>query len=296
MREFLIAARRGLILALIGVVPGVLPGARGADTPSPAYAALSTTLVERAEAELTRTKALVEEGALPRSSIADAENKLADARDEAVLAATLYGQPRVQDMTPDQAAAMLAAAQRRVERQEKVIEARQKLLDMGILSQTEFSASESDLEACRRVLSLAETRIQLINELRQMAETEQHFEQLSHMAAAGLKGVMFRYDGSGAFDLSELPKISNSFERRFHHALPVSAMGETMLHRSMGLDHRNRVDVALSPDSAEGVWLRQLLEQLRVPYLAFRAALAGAATAPHIHIGPGSTRLKLALR
>jgi hypothetical protein len=252
--------------------------------------------VQRAEAELTRTKALVEQGALPKSSIADAENKLADARDEAMLAATLYGQPRVQDMTPDNASAMLGAARRRVERQEKIIESRQKLLDMGILSQAEFSTSQEELEARRRVLSLAETRIQLLDELRQMAECEQHFEQLSRMATARLTGLMVRYDGSGTFDLSELPEISNSFERRFHRALPVSAMGQTMLHRSMGLDHRNRVDVALNPDSAEGVWLQHLLETLRIPYLAFRAAMAGAATAPHIHIGPGSNRLKLAAR
>jgi hypothetical protein len=64
----------------------------------------------------------------------------------------------------------------------------------------------------------------------------------------------------------------------------------------MGLDHRNRVDVALNPETSEGLWLRQLLEKLHIPYLAFRSAVAGAATAPHIHIGTGSSRLKLASR
>jgi hypothetical protein len=39
-----------------------------------------------------------------------------------------------------------------------------------------------------------------------------------------------------------------------------------------------------------------LLERLQTPYLAFRSAVVGAATAPHIHIGTGSTRLKLAQR
>ena len=96
--------------------------------------------------------------------------------------------------------------------------------------------------------------------------------------------------------MGDLTAISAQFEKRFHHALPVSALGQTLLHQSMGLDHRNRVDVALNPDQPEGLWLRALLERLHVPYLAFRSAVAGAATAPHIHIGTGSTRLKLAQR
>lgn len=62
----------------------------------------------------------------------------------------------------------------------------------------------------------------------------------------------------------------------------------------MGLDHRGRVDVALTPDSVEGLWLRRLLENMRIPYLAFKGALAGAATGPHIHIGLGSSRLAIA--
>lgn len=96
--------------------------------------------------------------------------------------------------------------------------------------------------------------------------------------------------------MNDLTAISRRFEEHFHHSLPVSALGQTLVHQSMGLDHRNRVDVALSPDQPEGLWLRQLLEMLHVPYLAFRSAVAGAATAPHIHIGTGSTRLKLAQR
>lgn len=104
---------------------------------------------------------------------------------------------------------------------------------------------------------------------------------------------MIRYDGNGRFNLQDLPIISSEFEKQFHHPLPISALGQTLVHQSMGLDHRNRVDVALNPDQPEGIWLRRLLERLHVPYLAFRNAVAGAATAPHIHIGSESTRLKL---
>jgi hypothetical protein len=61
----------------------------------------------------------------------------------------------------------------------------------------------------------------------------------------------------------------------------------------MGFDHRGRVDVAVSPDQPEGKWLMRYLETNRIPYFAFRMAVAGKATGAHIHIGPQSTRLKV---
>ena len=55
--------------------------------------------------------------------------------------------------------------------------------------------------------------------------------------------------------------------------------------------HRDRVDVALTPDSDEGSWLRRYLESDDIPYYAFRNAVPGKATAAHIHIGPPSVRI-----
>jgi hypothetical protein len=63
------------------------------------------------------------------------------------------------------------------------------------------------------------------------------------------------------------------------------------VHRSLGFDHRDRVDVALNPDQTEGRWLMSLLDRLSVPYIAFRHAVAGRATGAHIHIGLPSPRL-----
>ena len=70
-------------------------------------------------------------------------------------------------------------------------------------------------------------------------------------------------------------------------------MGDTAVHRAMGFDHRGRVDVALSPDQPEGVWLREYLTGQEIPYFAFRHAVPGKATGAHIHLGPMSTRYKL---
>jgi hypothetical protein len=50
------------------------------------------------------------------------------------------------------------------------------------------------------------------------------------------------------------------------------------------------MDVALHPESKEGQTLLNYLRQLGIPFIAFRGAVAGAATGAHIHIGKASPR------
>jgi hypothetical protein len=59
----------------------------------------------------------------------------------------------------------------------------------------------------------------------------------------------------------------------------------------MGWNHRNSVDVGLHPDSAEGSALIAYLQSAGIPFLAFRGAIPGVSTGPHIHIGSPSNRL-----
>jgi hypothetical protein len=103
-----------------------------------------------------------------------------------------------------------------------------------------------------------------------------------------------RFEGRGKFDASMLRGIEQAYEKRFQSQMPISALGMTELHRSLGFDHTNRVDIKLSPVSAEGVWLRRFLEQAGIPYFAFRTFIPGSATGAHIHIGPPSLRLPVA--
>ncbi len=259
------------------------------------YSTLADIQLERARKELDRVKELIEQGTLPKSRLAEAQTQLDDAQDEATLAETLYGSTPVADFTTDQANQMVAAAQRRVDRESLVVENRRQLLSTGVIARSEFDSLADELEARKRVLVLAQNRINLLADLKRMAETERQLEHAASLANS-LKDSMIRYDGNGLFSMADLTTISAQFQKHFGRSLPVSAMGQTLVHQAMGLDHRNRVDVALNPETAEGVWLRQLLEKLHVPYLAFRGAVAGAATAPHIHIGPGSSKLKLASR
>jgi hypothetical protein len=101
-----------------------------------------------------------------------------------------------------------------------------------------------------------------------------------------------RFDGAGRFDFGLLALLRDAFAREFARPLPVRALGQTAVHRAMGFDHRNRVDVAVDPDHPEGVWLRQYLQREAIPYFAFRRPLPGRATAPHVHIGSPSASLR----
>lgn len=105
---------------------------------------------------------------------------------------------------------------------------------------------------------------------------------------------MEHFEGDGHFSQTDLKGVETAFEKKFKKPLPISANGETSVHRALGFDHRGRVDVALTPDQSEGVWLRTYLESNDIPYYAFRSAVPGKATGAHIHIGPGSTRLRAA--
>ena len=84
--------------------------------------------------------------------------------------------------------------------------------------------------------------------------------------------------------------IKGFFLSKFGRTLPVSAFGQTRLHNRLGFDHRNSVDVALSPDSAEGRALINKLRNMGVPYISFRRAIPGIATGAHIHVGRPSPR------
>ena len=282
----------GAVLAFF-MVSATIERALGVEAPTATsvYETIALSRLEQAKAEVAKIKVLVEQDTVPRVRLAEAQNHLADAQDELILARTLYGSGRLQDMTAEQAAAMTDAARRRVERQEKIVRARTGFVESGILARSDMEALETELASRRKIYELAQNRVKLLDELRQMAEAERRLEAAN---GPSLSSVMTRYEGSGIFRLSEMQTISKQFEQKFHRPLPVSALGQTSLHQSMGLDHHGRVDVALNPNGPEGLWLRGLLERLRIPYLAFRSAFAGAATAPHIHIGSGSPRLSVA--
>jgi hypothetical protein len=105
------------------------------------------------------------------------------------------------------------------------------------------------------------------------------------------RSTILRYNGRSAWSLGSLDEVEAFFSTRFGHSLPTSAVGQSATHNRLGYDHRNAVDVALHPDSPEGRALISYLQSQGIPFLAFRGAIPGVATGPHIHIGSPSHRL-----
>jgi hypothetical protein len=243
--------------------------------------------VARAKAEVGKLRALVEAGVAPRAQLEKAEEAMADAQDAAILRRTLYGQ----DLTAEQTDEMMAAAGRRFDRRRKALEEAKRLVEAGAASQLSLGAFLEELDRARKESDLAESRANLVRELTEMAKAEESLATKLAEEPAEAPQIADRYDGDGIFTAGTLARVEMAFARQFGKPLPVSAIGETAVHRALGFDHRGRVDVAVHPDLPEGVWLRAFLTENRIPYFAFRQAVPGKATGAHIHIGPMSTRL-----
>jgi hypothetical protein len=103
--------------------------------------------------------------------------------------------------------------------------------------------------------------------------------------------TLIRYRGARRWALSLTAGLQEFFSRTFGRPLPVSAFGQTAVHDKLGFDHRNAIDVAVHPDSAEGRAVMDWLRKAGLSFIAFRGAVAGAATGAHIHVGEPSQRL-----
>jgi hypothetical protein len=254
--------------------------------------------IELAQQELARVKNLVDAGALARVRIDEAEANLDDAKDEVILAHDLYGDLPEKGAIEAASAEMIAAAQRRVDRQQARLAEAQKIVAAGVAARTYLAPFEAELSARQTGLDLAHLRAHLMadraamNRLSDQSEAPPVVESFPLDESELTWQGMEHYEGGGAFsEARELQPLQLAFASKFDRPLPISAEGETGVHRALGFDHRGRVDVAVVPSTPEGVWLRQYLQLRKIPYYAFSRAIPGKATAAHIHIGPGSTRL-----
>lgn len=278
--------------------------ALGAQTPAPASGVAPQALgsatqdarsnsITLAEDKIHRISGLVEAGALPKTRLAQAERDLADAQDDLTLQRTLYGNIPVQSLTEQTSDEMVAAAQRRLDREKARLEDAKKLVDDGVMARNSLDPIVEELNLRQMALNLADSRAHLITELAAMARSERNaIEQENSSPGVFAKG-MEHYTGNGAFiEAKDLGPIEQAFQKTFDKALPISADGETSVHRALGFDHRGRVDVAVNPTQREGQWLMSYLKSKKIPFYAFTHAIPGKATGAHIHIGPGSTRLQ----
>ena len=249
----------------------------------------SDATVEQAKARLEKVRGLVQVGAAPRAQLAQAEQNVADAEDADLLRRTLYGP----DLTEAQTDEMRAAAQRRLDRRQEAFDRVKKLVEAGVATQASLGDLLVEIDQARQECDLAAQRADLVHQLTVMAEEERSLGERLARAPQTTNELGVRHDGNGVFTNATFARVESAFESHFGKPLPVSAMGETAVHRALGFDHRGRVDVAIHPDQPEGVWLREYLDENQIPYFAFRHAVPGKATGAHIHLGPMSTRFKL---
>lgn len=258
-----------------------------------AWAGDPAVQLQLAQQQLQRVETLVNSGALPKIRVEQAQRDLDDAHDDLILQQTLYGNVPVQSLTEQAASEMVAAAQRRVDRQQARLEDAKKLVDDGITARNSLDPVQEELNMRQMTLTLAQSRASLMTELAAAARAEHSAMAEQAGGADRIIGGMEHYEGSGSFvESKDLKPIEQAFTRKFAKPLPISADGETAVHRALGFDHRGRVDVAVNPEQREGQWLMSYLKTKKIPFYAFTRAMAGKATGAHIHIGPGSTRLQ----
>ncbi len=279
-------------------VVGLLAQSEQAPPPADAPASASPELkpdlsdpgVIRAQRDLDRIKMLIGEGALPSMRLRVAQEDLQNALDMSILRANLYGK----DLLPEQADQMVAIAQQMVLRKQRSMIEMQRLVESGVISRAEAEATGADYDRAQTELHLAQTRTKLIQQMAESLRLQKliaSYETQAESRPDWAGKVYTKFEGSGYFNHGDLGRIELAFTSQFAKPLPISADGETALHRSLGFDHRGRVDVAVNPDQPEGIWLMKYLQTNKIPYLAFRMAVPGMATGAHIHIGTSSTKL-----
>jgi hypothetical protein len=229
-------------------------------------------------------------GIAPQSLLTQTREAAADAQDAELLARMLG----VSDVTEEQATKLQEAAARRVDRAKATLQRAQLLVDAGLAPVRSLDEPSQALSWAQSDAETARSRSALVREVGEMTRLEAMIPETPRVETPqenGERPAMERFDGNGIFTRGEFTQIKLAFERQFGKPLPVSADGNTAVHRALGFDHSNRVDVALTPDTPEGVWLRHYLELSAIPYYAFRTFIPGKATAAHIHIGPASNHV-----
>jgi len=183
-----------------------------------------------------------------------------------------------------------------VKRAEEKLEQSKKLLAEGLIARTQVEENE-------RALAIAKEKINDTN--RQIANAEAQSAGVYLEAAADeeiarnlrlakqslIRTSSFtRFTGAGGWNLSDAWKVQRFFSDTFNKQLPIAVFGQGAIHDRWRLDHRNAMDIQLQPDGVEGQALLNFLQKNGIPYSAFRSAIPGTATGPHIHIGRPSHR------
>lgn len=251
------------VAMLLGVLL-CLPGRAPATT----LAAHMQVQADRAAERLERLRRAYAAGAVSRRELEEAE-------EEASVA-----QRHASEVSSPARALTLAQARQRVDEargdyEKAAAKARklQELYKVGVVSRNDATAAQTAADQAEVFLRLDE-------------ELARHIELLASLPPPKMGPPIGGSPvGEGGFTASGFFHLQDAFYHEFHRPLPVSAFGPSETHEKMGFDHEGRIDIALHPDSTEGRWLIARLESQHIPFVAFRQAVPGKATGPHIHMG-----------
>ena len=175
------------------------------------------------------------------------------------------------------------------------------LLAQGLVTRSELETAEDSATRMQKKVAEAQAQLKSANVLIAEAIVEVEAEEStrkirSSLALRTVKTLVqttayIRYGGAHAWSLSDAAVIKQFFARRFGRVLPIGAFGQSALHDRWGYDHRNAMDVGVSPDTVGGQALMEYLRANGIPFTAFHFAVPGKATGPHIHIGLPSHRI-----
>jgi hypothetical protein len=151
--------------------------------------------------------------------------------------------------------------------------------------ETKVSELRANLEAMKQKIADSERVVAELNKVDELAKGQ------PSETRSLVKPTILRYNGTAHWVLGRLTSVQQFFSTTFGRALPTSAVGQSATHKRLGWNHRNAVDVPVHPDSVEGKALIGYLQENKIPFLAFRGAVPGVSTGPHIHIGMPSQRI-----
>lgn len=183
-----------------------------------------------------------------------------------------------------------------VKKLEEKVEQSKKLLAEGLIPKLQLEENEHALALAKQ--KVAETNRamtgaddQIAGVLVEAAANDEIAKNLRLAKQSLVRTAAFtRYTGAGGWNLTDAWKVQRFFSDTFKKQLPIAVFGQGAIHDRWRLDHHNAMDIQLHPDGPEGRALLEFLQKNGIPYLAFRAAIPGTATGPHIHIGRPSHR------
>lgn len=189
----------------------------------------------------------------------------------------------------------LPAYEEELEKQSADYEAKKSLFEKNLISAEEVEDSERALTDKRLEMERVREWIAEDDRALLLAEeaAQEKFARLANLPLGGYEetATLIHYNGRANWSLAGINKIAKFYRDKFGRSLPLSAVGQSPTHDTMGLDHREALDVAVQPDSVEGRGLMLYLRKSGIPFIAFRNAVANMSTGAHIHIGRPSPRI-----